>query len=223
MTTRHTDYYVRSRSEEEIAGIAQQWRAKAERILGDDFFNMVDFVKLVLQSELRPYDPLTIAFLEKGAGSPVAKVSFKPLTLSVNVTTWAGARASDEADRYVLAHESGHVVMHDNEAKGFSGDTAERIPASNREQSAEWQADVFADHLLAPLHIVSRYKLAHEVAIRCGVPISVAERQLEQVAGYWESGSPYGDACEHCNSYDTWIMTNSVRCRSCGKKNALIF
>lgn len=221
--TQHVDYYVRLRDEDELVDRARRWRREAELVLSGDYFNMVDFVKKVLQRDLVKRDPLEIAFLPKDAAGPVAKVSFEPFRLSVNVLTWAAARAGDHFARYVLAHETGHVVLHDNTAKGFSEATTERIPASNRISSAEWQADVFADHLLAPLHIVSRYRNAEEVAIRCGVPTYVAIRQLERVPAYWErEGQPYGcEPCENCLSYDTWVLDGRVRCRSCMGQNSI--
>jgi len=220
---KHIDYYVRTLSEEQVVESALAWRRRAEQVLGDDYFGMVDFLKGVLQKDLRSKDPLKIDFTDRDASGPIAKVGFRPLKLTVNPVLFERARNSDPVARYVLAHECGHVVLHDHHAKGFSGSSSGRIPLSNREQSAEWQADKFADHLLAPLKIVSRYKRSDEIVIRCGVPIEVAERQLELVDAYLKRhGKAYGESCSGCYGCDTWMVDGRVHCRSCGQQQSII-
>lgn len=211
------DYWVRSMSEDQIADVADEWHNLALDTLGYEYFNIVEFIKKVLQKQLRRRDPLEIKFLPSDDPGPPARVSFKPLVLWVRVDIWAAARERDDpVARYILAHECGHVVLHDHDAKGFSDDPDQRIPENAQMRSAEWQADTFADHLLMPTSIVERCRNDEAVTRRCGVELARAGGRRRAVRTFWQRhGSSYLDRCDRCLGYNTLRIGPRVRCETC--------
>lgn len=216
------DYYVHPLSEEAIEAQADEWRARAVKALGYEYFNIVDFIRQVLRKSLKKGEQLRIKFMPADSPGPPAKVSFRPsLTLWVRVDVWAAAEKGDPLARYILAHECGHLILHSNEAKGFSDESGQRIPDSDRERSAEWQADEFANDFLAPIQIVERLRDVHQVVVRCGVPREIASQRLADVVAYWEWKSrPFGMDCDACFGCDTHHISSRVRCRTCGRVSA---
>lgn len=81
-------------------------------------------------------------------------------------------------DRFTIAHEIGHYIMH----------KPERMKLARNEQSKkqpsylcpEWQANTFAGELLAPPHLIKGFD-KYEVTQRCGVSNKVGEIQLQQI------------------------------------------
>lgn len=221
---RRTDYYVRHLGEDDIERVAHEWRARAIEYFRYDYFDVVEFIRKVLRGQLRKKDKLRIRFLPTDSPGPPARVSFRPLTLWVRVDIWSGARDNHDAlSRYILAHECGHLILHDHDAKGFSGENGERIPQSDQERSAEWQADRFADHFLAPIEVVERLSTGGVAVERCGVPLEVALRRLGSVAQHWERWSkPCGMDCSRCYGCDTHRISNRIRCRTCGQVETVL-
>ena len=218
-----TDHWVELRAEQQIENVARRWRRAAEKRYQSDFFNMVEFIKDLVQQGPSHPDYLRIKFFERSHAGPPAKVGYKPLTLWTHVDVWAAARdQNDEYARYVLAHECGHIALHDHTAKAYSGVDGKRIPKEDEFRSAEWQADRFADHLLMPTEIVERVSNAHDLAIRCGVELHRAQIRIEAVQKYWLlNGQPNLDQCEGCFGYNTARIQSRVRCHSCGKSRSL--
>lgn len=213
-----TDHWVELRDEQQIENVARRWRRAAEQRYKSEFFNMVEFIKDLVQQGPSHPDYLRIKFFEKSHQGSPARVGFKPLTLWSHVDVWAAARdQNDEYSRYVLAHECGHIALHDHTAKAYSGVDGRRIPQENQLRSAEWQADRFADHLLMPTEIVERINNARDLAIRCGVELHRAESRIESVREYWMlNGQLNIDQCDGCLGYNTTRIQSRVRCNSCG-------
>jgi Zn-dependent peptidase ImmA (M78 family) len=218
---RFGDHWVKPLDEQSIEKIASGWRDLAKEFFEFDYFNIVDFVNKVFQRRFYRGERLRLKFMERSAVNP-AKVSYMPLTLHVRVDVWAAARADEPWARYVIAHECGHVVLHDHEAKGYSTPNAKRLPPEEFERSAEWQADRFADFLLAPTMIVDRQRAARAAAVRCGIPNEVAERRFAEVTVYWQENATLHDLspCDECYGYEAFRIGSRVRCR-CGKVSTL--
>lgn len=89
-------------------------------------------------------------------------------------------RATDNIprDRFTIAHEIGHFIMHRPGRIAFArGNRLEQLPAF---KNPEWQANTFAGELLAPPNIIRGWSL-HEVTKNCGVSQMVAEIQMSQL------------------------------------------
>lgn len=81
-------------------------------------------------------------------------------------------------DRFTVAHEIGHFIMHRPTNIALArNEKEEEIPAF---KNPEWQANTFAAELLAPPHIIKGLSAA-EVALTCGDSKDVASIQLKNL------------------------------------------
>jgi hypothetical protein len=100
-----------------------------------------------------------------------AYVKFTPtLTMYVQKGVWSRFQEGRSEERIIIAHEIGHILLHNDEAKQFSRDKSLQIRFAGDEDSAEGQANTFADHLLIPTHVAERIKDVEGVAFACNVP-----------------------------------------------------
>ncbi len=82
-------------------------------------------------------------------------------------------------DCLTLAHELGHLLMHDESSIVFCRlEPNGRIPAY---RDSEWQADVFGGELLAPSYLIAQMT-ATEIHEKCVVSVRCAQRQLQAIA-----------------------------------------
>src|ERR1700686_950198 len=63
--------------------------------------------------------PFKIEFVDMAEGGKPAFVKFRPLVLHVDRETWELAGQGEEKSRHILAHEIGHLLLHDHFAKAF--------------------------------------------------------------------------------------------------------
>lgn len=81
-------------------------------------------------------------------------------------------------DRFTIAHEIGHLILHTDNRIALAREDAEvKIPPY---KNPEWQANTFAAELLAPPHIIKDWD-AQTIAIECGVSEIVGKIQLEHL------------------------------------------
>ncbi|KHF28293.1 ImmA/IrrE family metallo-endopeptidase [Anoxybacillus sp. EFIL] len=81
-------------------------------------------------------------------------------------------------DRFTVAHEIGHFIMHRPGSIALARNQAiENIP---KYRDPEWQANTFAAELLAPPHIIKGMSVK-EIALCCGVSLYVAQIQSGQI------------------------------------------
>jgi len=189
------DYHVSYRTEESIAQVASKGRDAAGQ-RNSAYFNIV---KLVEGLERTWRDKgFTIKFLDHNIDGKPAYVEFNPPTLYIDREVWNLADLGDPESRFIVAHELGHLVLHDQHAKAFSDDPSERIKFDVRENSAEWQANTFATYFLLPDNLVRAYRDARDLAASCAVYQSLAQQRL--------------DAIEDCDRR----RKNSGICPTCG-------
>lgn len=88
---------------------------------------------------------------------------------------YQGVRQGKGRDRFTLAHELGHLLLHQQ-----PGLARKMKPVSHVKifQNSEWQANSFAGALLIPTATAQRYQTAAAIAQVCGVTIPAAEAQL---------------------------------------------
>lgn len=187
-------------------------------MFGGEYFNIVDFVHEAFQRRRHRDQRLTIKFMDRAAAGPPATVTFQPLTLHIRVDVWEAARKDEPWARYIVAHECGHLILHDHSAKGFSSPDSKRLPTEDQVRSAEWQADKLADFLLAPTVISERQSDAHELGIRCGVPLDIAQRRIAKVRDLWSTTATLHDIeqCDQCFGFEGYRLESRIRC-ACGK------
>lgn len=99
-----------------------------------------------------------------------------PATFSIRVRqdVYTGVCADNPRDRFTLAHELGHLVLH-------ADHRLQRMAAPinvKAFQDPEWQANAFAGELLMPLHIYRRLKTPEDACTVFGVSRRALEVQL---------------------------------------------
>ncbi|MGY0574199.1 ImmA/IrrE family metallo-endopeptidase [Bradyrhizobium sp. RDM12] len=95
---------------------------------------------------------------------------------------WEAAKLGKTFACFVLAHEVGHILLHDNTAKAFSSSKSEQLSFLGEGESAEEQANSFAGHLLVPTRTVHRFPDKDLLAAVCNVPDELAEDRLAAVS-----------------------------------------
>jgi hypothetical protein len=148
------DHKVRIKTREDIAKIVMAWWMVASK-LGHSF-NVCNFVVEVLANRLRNKGTLQIKLYSPEELPEKACVSFNPLTLHIVEQIWQDAGFGRTYARYIVAHEVGHIVLHDEFAAAFSEEKAAQLNFVQNEESGEWQANIFADYFLVPDHLAVR-------------------------------------------------------------------
>lgn len=93
-------------------------------------------------------------------------------TMAIRESVYIRAAKENPRDRFTLAHEFGHYLMHRHQAYSFARQQSD-IPAY---QDPEWQANTFASMLLMPRKLIDGMTV-EEVMERCGT-----SRQAAQIA-----------------------------------------
>jgi IrrE N-terminal-like domain len=210
------DHYVAFKSEESIAQLAYRLR-DAHVLRSEPSFNIVDFVEHTLPKQLKKGPPKIELYDRDFKEDVPAYVSFNPPTLNVDSGIWTGARIDEAYPRFVIAHEVGHLALHDHTAKAFSRDKSAQIRFADNGQSAEWQANIFAGHLLLPTSVVERIDDLVELAFQGQVPVEVAlERLLTVRKETIRKNRVFeGDFCNKCGNFSLKRVGLLLRCEIC--------
>lgn len=214
------DHYVGSRSERSIAQIAQQLR-DTRYSRNAHTFNIVEFVEQTLPGQLRGFKrgKLRIQFYERSfKEDDPAYVTFDPLTLHADTGVWADARFGEGYAREIIGHEIGHVVLHDHSAKAFSNDKSAQLRFADDLQSAEWQANTFADHFLVPDLIVQDLREVPQIAALCQVTETFALRRVVALRREeWRKKQVFdGDYCSNCGNFTLICSGTLLKCTTFG-------
>ena len=210
------DHKVSIRDREGIAKIAMSWWLLANK-LGHSF-NICTFVTTVLAERLRGKGKLKIEFYSYDDLPEKACVTFDPLTLHIVEQIWVDAGLGKSYARRIVAHEIGHIVLHDNNAVAFSDEKAAQLNFVQDEESGEWQANVFADYFLVPDHVAVKLRVPDIIAGLCVVADDVADRRLREALSAKKILHPSyaGDACSNCSNF-TLVRDGCItRCDTCG-------
>jgi IrrE N-terminal-like domain len=211
-----SDYKVDYRREETIRDVAAACLASHAKA-SSGAFDITEYVETSLKDyclkrrkcELRIFLlDLTKKYDER------ANVSFRPniIALHVDRATWADAKAGGEHSRFVIAHEIGHIVFHDHNAKAFSSEPSLRINFAEQEYSAEWQANTFAEYFLVPDEAVKKFADEVLLAIMCNVSIPLARKRLNTYFGSLLVDGP----CGKCGHFSVIRQGTGLRCFACG-------
>jgi hypothetical protein len=221
------DYKVPFRSEVFIAEIAMKcWRIGT--VPGS---NLVDLnvileelkahgVESIVQtSGVKRKGNLKIEILEDNSSRLPAYVEFVPtLKLCVQKNIWSRFQEGYSEERIIIAHEIGHILLHSDEAKQFSRDPGLQIQFADNEDSAEGQANSFADHLLIPTHVAERIRDVSRVAFVCNVPDGFAFDRMSAIgrAKKLLAVVPGCEPCAICGDFSVTDDAGIRKCKSCG-------
>lgn len=91
-------------------------------------------------------------------------------------SVYDGACANNHRDRFTIAHEIGHLLLHGDDFVSLAR-TSKKIKAY---EDPEWQANTFAAELLIPINQI-KYLSPKEISQKYKVSVSAATIQLKQV------------------------------------------
>lgn len=212
----YRDYQVATRAEEGIALIAKKLRLKHHQN-GFDKFDIVEFVEMTLLHETPRGFTLELDSSLEEAAYVRQSMTGGHSTLYVCRSVWEGAKQGVRDDVFVIAHEAGHLMLHDILIQSFSNSDEDHRPkfVTQAEDSAEWQANKFADHLLAPSEIIQRVRDPEMIMTKCRVSRSTAERRVRDVAEEDWRYKYEGDACPECCNFTVIRTGTRLKCRTC--------
>lgn len=209
------DHKVRRRRyEDELKGSAESWRNKLCGGLARDDFSITECVEILTRNEwirccdTRKYHKLAIRLYTQEQGQPPAYVEHNPTILNCDREVWADARIGEPRARFIVAHELGHVLLHDHYAQPFTADLKTSIWM--KEESGEWQANTFADYFLLSDGAIERYITPTSISIYCCVERELALRRLGPRFRF------EGDSCGECGNFTVVRKGTCLKCDTCG-------
>lgn len=156
------------------------------------YFPIMKFLELIIPQFIDPdfyVEPVDDSLLP---GRMAETIPEKHL-IRVRISVYDAACKGHTWARKIMAHELGHYVYHDATHIAYASvEPGSQLP---KEFMPEYQADVFANELLAPINLI-RGMNPHSVAQKCGVPLSLAEGQLKQAA-HTKAGRKKKKAAKH--------------------------
>lgn len=169
-----TDYIVEPLSRPAIRKKARLVR----QVTGFDalsYFPIANF----LENELpQIFEEFAFIPREREALGPMHARTFpSAMLIEVREDVYHGARLGRGRDRMTLAHEFGHLCLHQEQPLARTMDS-ETVPAY---RCAEWQAKAYAGELLIPHHLRGRFGSPAQVARQCGVSLEAAEYHWKKV------------------------------------------
>ena len=185
--------------------------ARCREILGlspSSTLRMVEIFRTLARREILKTGRVVIKFMSVLVGKTPAYVTYNPTTLHVDFDIWMEADQGEPFANFILAHELGHVILHDHSAQPYSGKSSK---AWDKEEDSEWQADCFADELLLTDEQATQYATPLEISIHYGIPKEVAQRRLGTKCHY------VGEPCGNCGNFTLLRDGNRLKCDTCGK------
>lgn len=136
------------------------------------YFPVAEFLELVLTTidENFEYEVKTVEEM----GSRYAVTYPEEKRIDIREDVYDRAADGNPRDRFTIAHEIGHYLMHSPSTVSFARDSGQRTPPY---LDPEWQANTFAGELLAPPALIKGLSV-ERVMEECGVSRKVAGIQL---------------------------------------------
>jgi hypothetical protein len=230
-----TNYKVPFKSEETIAAIAARcWAISAQQ--RPLTFDIVGFIKNVLVAEGidsvvttrgRKKGKLAIKFFDREfpQDDPAFVVFARDrqddyVTLNVDREVWRHAEIGDSDACEILAHEVGHILLHNHYGNAFSSDLngQKLFAGTSKEDFAEWQAITFAGHLLIPSGVARKYSDPQFLSAVTNTPERLARERLAAIANEKKVLNPSyeGEMCGGCGEFKLVREGRRLRCENCG-------
>ena len=178
-------YKVAFMSEKLVSDIA----ARTRRIVGLDRASEFPIKTAINRCQIEPISKhglLKIELFDAPDNVTPGVVTFNPLKLKIDREVWQYSDIGCPQSRWILAHEFGHIMLHDHYANEFSDNHESRIKFVQPEERSEDQADWFAYYILMPDPIVHRLQDARLIVQVCGVEMDIARFRLELFSRRWK-------------------------------------
>lgn len=173
------DYHIKGHNTPEMARKA----SNARKMFGVDDAEHIDILD-ILEFRLREFYPgFRLIIKRDGDLRDPALTDIPNNQIAVRESVYLGAYDGDYESRYILAHELGHFLLHQEKNsvmhKTVDGKYDEAIKDLPSDRSTERQADMFASHFLIKPKLAFRHKddpdtLAHVAR----APITAAKAMI---------------------------------------------
>ncbi len=170
------DAYVRGLSTKEIEGRSLAWRDA----LGLGGRWAPDMIEVLEHRLPELFEEFTLVVHEdEPMGDAEAYTQFTPPRIVLRESVYRAAADHHPRSRMTLAHELGHLVLHNGLAK--AREVSPRAQALKPFNSAEWQANKFAATFLMPEFVVRQFGAATDLADGCRVSLQAATIRMSEV------------------------------------------
>jgi Zn-dependent peptidase ImmA (M78 family) len=119
------------------------------------------------------FDSFEIEILEDDEIDCEARAFPSKNLIKIRQSVYDGACNGNPRDRFTIAHEIGHMFLHDEESISFARGKDIEIKSY---EDPEWQANTFAGELLAPPYLIKNLN-TEAIMQKCKVSRSAAEIQ----------------------------------------------
>lgn len=155
-------FEVNPLSRKTLVGVATRLRAILR--IEKPFFPILEVVEFVFP---RTWPDFCFTVREIGEmGRNHGLTLFQPREIRLRVDVYEGVEQGKGRDRMTLAHEVGHLLLHEDPGLARVPKNVTEIPPY---RSSEWQANAFAGSLLMPVEFLRTAKSLGEVMDECGV------------------------------------------------------
>jgi hypothetical protein len=198
-----------SLSEESVKEKANCARTVLDPSLRADF-NIVDVLEYLTRNSVYKWGKLKIRIFPATEGEDLTFVELTEAgkTLHVDGELWDDAKIGEPKSRYMLAHELGHLVLHDCYVQPYSDEKKSIYGEGN---STEWQAHAFARHFLLHDNHLKVGLTPLQIAMSCSVDVSHVRKRL----GPRVRSS---DELCICGSEKVFFVDDIKACESCGRR-----
>lgn len=167
------EYEAPPKSRVEIRFLANRLRD----FLGIQEVVYVDIVQLIERLHLND-ENFSIVVVEDGELDGKYAETIPELNrIIVSNSTYLGALNGNKRDRFTLAHELGHYLLHDDVTIKLARMSHEIENDTPHYCRVEWQANTFAAEFLVSKDLV-KGMTPDEISVKCGVSLEVAEIQF---------------------------------------------
>lgn len=144
------------------------------------YFPIIDFVEKILPTVFDDYS-FEVASCEE-MGNKHGETFPNEHTIKIREDVYLGAIKGMGRDRLTIAHEVGHLFMHDQNSTSFCQlGKGQSLPPY---EDPEWQADCFGGEMLAPAYLIIDMNVV-EVMENCGVSPNAAMIQLKHAKKFY--------------------------------------
>lgn len=213
------DFKVSFRTRETIAELASQWRAGDPRTEEANAFEILPYLeRVVIPSLAKRGRTVKLTIIDNDIEQPQAWVDLEANEIVLQRFIWEGARANNPHARVVVAHEIGHLVLHGNQVHAFSPGQAKKLNFLDPRESAECQANWFAEALLMPDEIMLRLSKLDDSSVATLTLVSdpVVRKRRREFALDKRYRNYTGDQCQACHNFTTLRRGITLYCDTCG-------
>ena len=139
-------------------------------LINEAYFPVLEFIEYVLPEIDSRFNYEIVPDTAIGLDA----VNYNPSenTMRIRQSVYEGACEGNGRDRFTIAHEIGHYLMHRDVNLALSRlENHTKVPAY---QNSEWQANTFASALLMPPYLIGGWN-PRQIAKYCGTSLRAAE------------------------------------------------